>query len=58
MNTENPQDLPAMHPDELAELRRVTGNPDLTNDEAHAYLRKQKVEGAFYSWLEEKEGRQ
>jgi hypothetical protein len=49
------QKLPTLHPDELAEIRRTTGRADLTNDEAQVILRKDKVEGAFWTWLDEKE---
>jgi hypothetical protein len=39
MKTESMQDLPELHPDELAEIRRVIGR-DLTNDEALALLHR------------------
>ena len=39
MSTESMQDLPELHPDELAEMCRIIGR-DLTNDEALALLRK------------------
>lgn len=35
--TDEMQDIPQLHPDELAEIRRVIGR-DLTNDEAQALL--------------------
>jgi hypothetical protein len=47
-------ELPLLHPDELAELERLAGH-SLTNDEAHALLRKAKIEGAFNSWFSEKD---
>jgi hypothetical protein len=55
--TEAKQNLPTLHPDELAELQRIAGR-SLTNDEAQLLLRKITIEAAFNAWLlEEKCGK-
>lgn len=47
-------ELPILHPEELAELRKLLAMPNLTNDQAQVFLKEKIVWDAWQDWLNKK----